>query len=294
MNVGSVAADASRRPINFSVRPPARTLTVIALIALCRLATAVADSTPDYSRASVEQLVDALVDVDAQTIGLHSTLLVSAFIADDSPDKIDGGVFGSVAPKRFPQMIELVRRGVNSLPVLIDHLDDKRPTKVVVGNGIFTFKYFGDEYDPRIRPDGQRGATTLAHYADRLEELKAEEARAFQGEYTVRVGDVCYLLIGQIVDRSLIAVRYQPSAILVVNSPIEVPALIAAVKRDWGAISSSELMSSLLADAQTSDNLRIYGPALQRLRFYYPSEYRRQSEGDLGGKISAFEAEQRK
>jgi hypothetical protein len=101
---------------------------------------------------------------------------------------------------------------------------------------------------------------------------------------------VCYVLIGQIVNRNLLAVRYQPSLILVVNSPIEAPALIAAVKRDWSSVGSSELLSSLLADARVSDDLSLYGPALQRLRFYYPSEYQRQSERDLHGKISAFEA----
>ena len=256
------------------VRPRAHTLITVVLIALCHSETAVADATPDYVHVSVQQLVDALVDVNAQTVGLHSTLLVSAFIAEDSPDKLEGGVFGSAAPKRFSQMVELVRRGVGSLPLLIEHLDDNRPSKLIVGSShFFTFEYFSDEYDPRIRPAGQAGATTLSRYGDRLEEFKAEENRSFQGEYTVRVGDVCYALIGQIVNRNLLAVRYQPSAILVVNSPIETPALIAAVKRDWGGISSSELMTSLLTDARSSDNLRLYAPALQRLRFYYPSEY---------------------
>jgi len=45
--------------------------------------------------------------------------------------------------------------------------------------------------------------------------------------YTVKVGDVCYAIIGQIVNRSLMAVRYQPSAGLVINSPIEMPLYIS-------------------------------------------------------------------
>jgi hypothetical protein len=283
------------RPLNFPVRPPVRALTVIFLVALSTLQATEADPTLDYSKATVSQLVDDLVNIDAQTNGLHSTAWLSGFIAENGPDRFEGGVLGSVAPKRFPQMVELVRRGVASLPILIDHLGDRRPTKVVVGSShFFTFEYFSDEYDPKIRPVGQGGITTLSHYADDREEFKVQQDHSFDGEYTVRVGDVCYALIGQIVNRNLLAVRYQPSAILVVNSPIEAPALIAAVKRDWSGIDSSAHMTSLLNDARASDNLRLYGPALQRLRFYYPSEYQRQLQGDLQEKISAFEADQHK
>jgi hypothetical protein len=145
------------------------------LVALGRLEAVAADPTPDYVRPSGQQLVDALVDIDAQTVGLHSTLLVSAFIATDSADKVEGGVFGSAAPKRFPQMVELVRRGVDSLPVLIEHLNDKRPTHVIVGSShLFTFEYFSDEYDPRLRQAGHAAATTLSHSADSREKFKGE------------------------------------------------------------------------------------------------------------------------
>jgi hypothetical protein len=62
--------------------------------------------------------------------------------------------------------------------------------------------------------------------------------KSFDGRYTVKVGDVCYVLIGQIVNRQLVAVRYQPTAGLIVNSPIEVPPLAEKVKNDWGALHS--------------------------------------------------------
>ena len=98
---------------------------------------------------SAANLIDDLVDIDAQAPGLHSTALVRTFIADNSPSEFAGGVIGSVAPKSFPQMTELVRRGVSSLPLLIKHLDDKRPTKLTVGGDSFMFRYFSDEYDPK-------------------------------------------------------------------------------------------------------------------------------------------------
>jgi hypothetical protein len=237
------------------------------------------DSTLDLRNASVANLIDDLVDIDAQAPGLHSTALVRTFIADNSPSEFGGGVIGSAAPKNFPQMTELVRRGASSLPLLIKHLDDERPTKLTVGGDFFMFRYFSDEYDSKRLAPRERSAG--------LE-------KNFDGEYTVRVGDVCYALIGQIVNRNLLAIRYQPSAGLVVNSPIEAPILIEEVKRDWADIDAKEHMASLLADARAGKDLWEYEPALRRLRFYYPDEYRHQAVGALKKKIRKFESGEKK
>ena len=101
-----------------------------------------ADSTLGDTNVPVAELIDDLVNIDAQAPGLHSTALFSAFIADNSPAEFEEGIIGSAAPKSFPQMTELVRRGVSSLPLLIKHLDDKRPTKLTVGGEFFMFEYF--------------------------------------------------------------------------------------------------------------------------------------------------------
>lgn len=230
---------------------------------------------PDNTNVSVAQLIDDLVSVDAQAPGLHSTAMVRAFIADSSPEDFEAGVIGSVAPKNFPQMTELVRRGVRSLPQLIKHLDDKRPTKLIVGGEFFMFAYFSEEYDPKTRVRRRPPGGVL---------------EKIQGKYTVRVGDVCYALIGQIVNRDLLAIRYQPTAGLVVNSPVEAPVLIRQVKRDWGDTNASEHMASLLEDARAGHDLWEYGSALRRLQFYYPDEYHQQAVGALKEKIGKCES----
>jgi hypothetical protein len=140
------------------------------------------------------------------------------------------------------------------------------------------FAYFSDEYDPRTLAPGER---------------RGGLEKKFEGKYTVRVGDVCYALIGQIVNRDLLPIRYQPTAGLVVNSPIEAPILVQEVRRDWNDIDAKEHMTSLLTDARVGKDLWEYGPALRRLRFYYPGEYRRQSVGALKNKIRKFEASEK-
>jgi hypothetical protein len=246
----------------------------------------------DESQESVTELIDELTQIDSQSPGINSAAIYEGFIAENSPGSFQGGVLGVAPPKVPPQMSELVRRGSSALPELIKHLDDKRPTKLEVGNkqsgsevGVdsFSFMYFSDEYDSR-KPNWIRGPRQME--------------RDFTGRYTVKVADVCYVLIGQIVNRQLLAVRYQPSGGLVVNSPIEAPILAEKVRKDWGSADAETLRRSLLADIHGTNRpirfsrvgytQRFVNPAMERLRFYFPDAYNR-LEGDDLKKRKAFE-----
>ena len=119
----------------------------------------------------------------------------------------------------------------------------------------------------------------------------------------MKVGDVCYVLIGQIVNRRLLAVRYQPSAGLVVNSPIEAPVLVERVRNDWGNADVEVLRESLLEDIHATNHpkritpaeytRRFVNPALQRLRFYFPDTYNTLQSDDLK-KRKEFENQEKK
>lgn len=255
----------------------------------------------DYSKSSVDELIDGLTQIDSQSLGINSAAIYEGFIADNSPGQFGGGVLGVAPPKVQPLVSELVRRGPLALPELIKHLDDRRPTKFEVGNkpsgrqvGVdaFMFMYFSDEYDPRE-----------AHWFSD-EEWKSGPRpmeKSFGGRYAVKVGDVCYVLIGQIVNRRLLAVRYQPSAGLVVNSPIEAPALVEKVRGDWGTADAEMLKGSLLTDIHAANNPkriskaeyteRFVNPALQRLRLYFPDAYAALDGADLQ-KRQAFERQE--
>jgi hypothetical protein len=257
--------------------------------------------TIDYSHRSVSQLIDELTQLDSQSLGIDSAAVYDGFIADGSSGEFQVGVLGLPAPTVAPQMKELVRRGPAALPELLSHLNDSRPTKLAVGNdeskdsthqvGVdtFMFSYFSDEYD------------TPLHYfssEEQLENQRLDRPRPleqnFKGRYPVKVGDVCFVLIGQIVNRRLLAVRYQPSAGLVVNSPVEVPSLAEKVRSDWSGKDAKALEASILADIRMDNHTKngdwnayateYINSGLRRLRLYFPDTYRALTGGDLKNK----------
>ena len=84
----------------------------------------------DYSKSSVDQLIDDLTQIDSQSPGINSAAVYEGFIGGNTPGSFQMGVLGVAPPKVPPQMSELVRRGPLALPELIKHLDDRRPTKL--------------------------------------------------------------------------------------------------------------------------------------------------------------------
>jgi len=277
-----------------------RRVRVLTLVGICFLTLLVASGLSyagtDYSQKSVAELIDDLTQIDSESVAIHSRYLPPVgFIADETPVSLRTLRDGDIVPDAPPQVRELVRRGPVALPDLIKHLNDKRPTKLEVGRlpapyG-FMGKFFGDMYDPRVR-DWERKGVPPSPF----------EATWVKDTYTLKVGDVCYVLIGQIVSRNLAAVQPVPSGLLVVNSPIEVPELLDSVKSDWGSGDAETVKASLLADIRGTnyqvhsetvvdpkqqlfnDQLHatyVVNPALQRLRLYFPDAYGALAGGDL-------------
>jgi hypothetical protein len=224
-----------------------------------------ADSAQELSSVATEDLIAKLQDESNQGIGTHTTAWASGFMAINDEPKFNGGIMGSAKPVISPVMRELVHRGTTALPMLIDHLSDGRPTKLTVGKE-FMGKWFSDEYDPRDHDPAKEppGVTPAS-----LSTSGGKKGKSFD-TYTVKVGDLCFVAVGQIVNRQLNAVRYQPSMCLVVNSPVETHALAAAVKADWSGLTPADHQRSLEEDALHSSTYGQSPEAVKRLMFYYP------------------------
>jgi hypothetical protein len=209
------------------------------------------------------ELINRLTDISSEGIGFHSMALSSGFLPIEEEPRFQGGVLGSSKPEASPVAREIVRRGLAAMPDLLKHLDDSRQTKLIVGGKFFLDKWHSDEYDPRYHDPRKHPAG-----------VNRGKQKDGPDKYTVRVGDVCYVLIGQIVNRNLRAVRYQPSSCLVINSPVETPALAQAVKADWNGLSSEQHERSLYEDALDLSIWRA-PEAIRRLLFYYPATGKR-------------------
>ena len=136
------------------------------------------------------------------------------------------------------------------------------------------------EYDPRKTPTTRNS-------------IPNDDEQQIQSDYQVKVGDVCFVAIGQIVNRRLLAIRYQPTSLVFVNSPIHGPQLAKETRQDWEGLGEAEHRDSLISDLHDEKRYWLAQSALERLRFYYPIAYAhlRGSDAILRSK---FEAEEKK
>jgi len=277
----------------------------VAVVCLVLAPPAIAQTGP-----TPDQLIDRLTSLDCPLPGASDTGTFGGFLGDEDSIKPSAtmlvaqqGTLRYPAPCESSAVGQIIRNGLSALPVLIRHIDDKRPTKLVIGQDFsrrpetFGGQYFAAEYAPR---DFDWPGSPCKS------DINCDETwRSFDKPYTVKVGDVCFVLIGQIVNRALEAVRYQPTMIVLVNSPIETPALARHVKADWAGIDRDGLKNSLLSDlhkakiANASDDSSeaqvleyLHSGALRRLRYYFPDTYASLSGADLEKRLS-FEKTER-
>lgn len=213
----------------------------------------------NLEQSTNEQLIDQLATTSAFGVGFHPTAGFSGFIAVDDKPQFGGGIIGSIPPAVSPAMKELVRRGLQALPDLLSHLSDERATTLRISAGGFGgVTWHSDEYDDRPPPGKPKATGVNTGKEDRIEK-----------PYSLRVGDLCYVAVGQIVNRHLSTVRYQPSGCFVINSPVQMPVLARAVKAQWEGLTPDEHLKLLQNDCLLTTYGTDWG-AWQRVRVYYP------------------------
>jgi ankyrin repeat protein len=209
----------------------------------------------------VPELIDQLQAVAEGDVGYMPTQTGFGFLplGASQPAML---LLGQRPPARSDTLRELVRRGAAAVPDLIAHLDDKRPTKITIKHEFgLGGMFFPDEYDYNSRTTkpspgvGNRGK-------DRRERDS--------NTHIVTVGDLCFVALGQIVNRHFNAVRYQPTAIIMINSPTRSEALRGAIKKEWGGLTPARHRESLVRDFVDPDSEYRRTGACLRLGYYYP------------------------
>jgi ankyrin repeat protein len=210
---------------------------------------------------AIAALIEKLQDVAEADVGYMATVSGSGFLplGRSPPGAL---LLGQQPPAPSGALGELVRRGAAAVPQLLAHLGDKRPTRITVKHDfVMGGMFFNDEYDYNART-----AKRPPQGVNRDLRGGPESPRA----HTVTVGDLCFVALGQIVNRRFSAVRYQPTACIMVNSPTASESLRKAIHTEWGGLTPERHKASLVRDFVEPDHESRRLGACLRLGYLYP------------------------
>ena len=232
----------------------------------------------DGQARHIKDLIASLASLDKPDFGLSATLSGTNFLPIPGREHAAAMLLTDHGLGQSKALQELVAIGPDALPFLVDALDDTTPTRIVIehDNGIGVMSFARELEMNSVNPCE---AAVCNQPADKDNERKIVQS------YTVKVGDVCFVAIGQIVGRGYQAVRYQPTACIVLNSPTADAKLCERVRTIWKSDDSRRrLLDSLCADYATvgtfnGDSLDGWDEgnereceAAMRLLYYFPKE----------------------
>jgi hypothetical protein len=149
----------------------------------------------------IKGLIAGLANMDQPEVGLSTTLSGGGFAPVNGQTHTDVMVLADHGLQSSAAFTQLVTLGADALPFLLDSLDDQSSTKITVKR-----EHIIDVVQHATELPTNPGNPTEAGIGRRQWE-KGESVES----YTVKVGDVCFVIIGQIVGRQYQAVRYQPT-----------------------------------------------------------------------------------
>lgn len=235
-------------------------------VAICFLGTCFCITPPISAQKAVENiesLIHQLQDISEGDIGYMPTRSGSGFLPLGTSDS-GMMLLGQKRPESSSTMRQLIEFGAEAIPQLVDHLDDDRASGIRLEfSGGFGGMFLSNEYDFNSNSSEGKPANVNGDFLGGDNDIES---------HTVTVGDLCFVALGQIVNRNFNAVRYQPTAIIVVNSPVRNEDLRDATKAEWSDIDEMEHKASLILDFQHADHERRRTGAYLRLSFYYPEE----------------------
>jgi len=230
--------------------------------------------------ADIKRRIRNLAKISNPDFGLSPTFSGSAFAPIAEAREAGTMLLTSHNVQTSPDLVELVKLGPKALPFLLAAIDDQTATKLVIpSHWAFGMMSFRNELSGNPANTNEEA---VVNSAPKPGPFPSGQPPA---SYTVKVGDVCFVIIGQIVGRSYSAVRYQPSGIIVINSPPGEKSLATRVRSIWSQEPARQfLLNSLLLDYATeavTDGKSFDGlarasyfqcGAAMRLLYYFPRQ----------------------
>lgn len=214
-----------------------------------------------FADDELEKLIEALTQVAEPGVGYSAYFSGSTFLPYSDSEQLGTLVLGGTHRSQSEILRELVAKGPDAVPTLIKHLSDDRKIAIEPLKGMMWID-FSDEYDFNRRT---RQVPPLNVNRDRF-----GDEENHPDSHAITVGDLCFVAIGQIVNRNYSATRYQPTGGLVVSSPTYSHQLRKTIIADWSNLTAAKHRQLLIEDFEKPDHeFRRIGAYL-RLSFYYP------------------------
>ena len=218
--------------------------------------TLVADDS--LKKLSVDQLINLLPNIENFGFGYSSMYSGSGFLPVKESGKMSMGVVGKMRAASSNELTEIVSRGAKAIPFLIKHMNDSRPIKIKPLKAMMWMD-FSDEYDYNRRTLKEKPK----YNEDNIDKKHPQT-------HQLTVGDICFVALGQIVNRSFNASRYQPTGGLIVNSPTYSKDLYKIIINEYAKMGEHEHKQQLINDIYKPDYSYRRSTALLRLKYYYP------------------------
>ena len=230
--------------------------TCLALIA-CVLPTFCSSNADE----ELNKLIDDLVKVAEPGVGYSGLFSGSTFLPYADSEELGTFVFGGTYRSESDVLRRIVAKGAEAVPTLVKHLSDDRKIALEPLSGMMWMD-FRDEYDFNARTRATRPRDVNRDMFGAGEKHPDSHA--------VTVGDLCFVAIGQIVNRNFSATRYQPTGGLIVNSPTYSTRLRAVLVEEWTDFTAEKHRRLLIQDFEKADHEERRIGAYWRLSFYYP------------------------
>lgn len=234
----------------------------------------------------VEREVESLIDSLTTRAQLGTSYDPAAFVVNDCFRATGDDVVGD-----FDTLNKIVGAGPSAVRVLCRHLNDERP--LAVPDQMQNWKKYG--FVAAMSYDRNPMNSSLP------KDLSVPQS-SFEAPLTridrrsVRVGEVCFVALGFIVNRKFISHQLVGGNTTYVVSPIDSPLLAELCCEEWESKTEAEIIESLRSDFLNPDSFKRRYGAYKRLCRFAPYEMERTvvealDQWELGFHIRRYDRE---
>lgn len=160
----------------------------------------------------------------------------------------------------------LIRIGVAALPALLDHLSNFNETssQPTLHDTPWAHAY--------LRLEAWYGDSDRAEQLDRINRFKAAIKSDPAHDFKVTIADVCYYVIGQIMNRPYFPLQFAAKTGIAVDTPQRSPELIRELRALWGSLDAATHFAQLKRELWADASVAVRANAYARLIVFYPKQ----------------------